>query len=422
MKAREGRIMGRKAIASIAALLAVILLGVAGVYLYRQTPLVSLGEGTKRVGESEAAPAPIPAAPEASAPRSQPTPPTEAASAPPQAPMVVPSFDVVLVEPSGEGVFAGRAGPGWIVEIESGGTKIAETTADGQGEWSVVLDKKLAPGDHTLSLRTIAPDGTRALTSQQNVSVAVGNANEQAASAPRSTENVSEPPAQTEASPVETAPQRSASSEAPDARPQIAAVPVQQLVPPAQSPSAGRASQENPAKAAVTFKIVDYRDIGADSGKMKVSGTSDPGATIQLSFDGKPFATAKADTSGVWKTETDMKLGEGGHSLKAMAAGMSAEAGQAAIVIERRPVVAEEPVAPSPQVAAAEGTSPTATEEQTGGRPDVYEIRRGDTLWDIAKRYLGSGMAYTSIFHGNREIIRNPNLILPAQKVKMPPP
>jgi nucleoid-associated protein YgaU len=31
-------------------------------------------------------------------------------------------------------------------------------------------------------------------------------------------------------------------------------------------------------------------------------------------------------------------------------------------------------------------------------------------------------MLYTSIFHGNRETIRNPNLILPAQKVKMPPP
>jgi nucleoid-associated protein YgaU len=429
MKAGEGRIVRRKAIASIAALLAVILLGVAGVYLY---PLVSLGERTKQVGESEAVPAPVPVAPEASAPGSQPTPPTEAASAPLDEPMVVPSFDVVLVEPSGEGVFAGRAGPGWIVEIESGGAKIAETTADGQGEWSVILDTRLAPGDHTLSLRTISPGGTRALTSQQNVSVAVGNAKEQVASVPRSTENVSEPPAPTETSPVQPAPQRTAPSEAPDARPQVAAVPAQQLVPAAQSSSPAGAPQENPAKAAVTFEIVDYQDIGADSGKMKLSGTSDPGATIQLSFDGKPFAAAKADGSGIWSAEADMKLGDGVHSLKAVTEGKSAKAGQAAIAIERRPVVAKAPV-PNPsvsgaasstssQVAAAEGASPTVTEEQNSGRPDVYEIRRGDTLWDIAKRYLGSGMAYTSIFHGNRETIRNPSLILPSQKVKMPPP
>jgi nucleoid-associated protein YgaU len=98
------------------------------------------------------------------------------------------------------------------------------------------------------------------------------------------------------------------------------------------------------------------------------------------------------------------------------------------ITIGRRPVVAKAPepnpnassTAPlaSPQVAAAED----ANAASSSARPDVYEIRRGDTLWDIAKRYLGSGMLYTSIFHGNRETIRNPNLILPAQKVKMPPP
>jgi nucleoid-associated protein YgaU len=414
--------MRRKAIASIAALLAVILLGVAGVYLYLEAGPLQFGEGNKPIGSGTIAPAPVPApaAPEASAPQSQPTPPAEAANTPPAEPMVVPSFDVVLVEPSGEGVFAGRAGPGWKVEIESGGAKIAETTADGQGEWSVILDKKLAPGDHTLSLRTISPDGTRALTSQQNVSATVGDAREKVASLPQTCWQVSEPSVPA-TSPVGVAPQPSAPSEAPAAPPQIAEAPAQQVAPSAQAPSA------DPAKAPVTFKIVDYQDSGGDSGKMKLSGTSAPGATIELYFDGKSFATAKADAAGVWSAEADMKLGEGGHNLKAV----TAEAGLAAIVIERRPVVAKatEPnpsassaaSSTSSQVAAAESTSSTATEEENGGRPDVYEIRRGDTLWDIAKRYLGSGMAYTSIFHGNREIIRNPNLILPAQKVKMPP-
>jgi nucleoid-associated protein YgaU len=411
--------MRRKAIASIAALLAVILLGVTGVYLYRQAPLVSLGEGAKQVGGNAALPAPVPAAPEASAPQSQPTPPAEAASAPPEEQMVVPSFDVVLVEPTGEGVFAGRAAPGWVVEIESGGDEIAETKADGQGEWSVILDKKLSPGNHTLSLRTISPDGTRALTSQQNVSAAVGDAREKVASVPRPAGQVNEPSVSA-TSPVQLAPQQSAPSEAPDVPPQVTEAMPQQVAASPQAPSAGGAPHESPPKAPVTFKTVDYQDIGSDSGKMKLSGTSDPGATIQLYFDGKSFARAKADAAGTWNAEADMKLGEGGHSLKAVSEVKSAAAGQAAIAIERRPV-AREPV-PNPNVAATEGASPTATDEPTSGRPDVYEIQRGDTLWDIAKRYLGSGMAYTSIFRGNREIIRNPNLILPEQKVKMPPP
>src|SRR5262249_17954087 len=156
--------------ASIAAILAVILLGIAGVYFYRQASPVELSEAGKPVGGGTTAPAPAPApvAPEASAPPAQPaTQPAQAASPPPESALAGPGFDVVLVEPTGEGVFAGRAGAGWKVEIESGGAKIAESTADAQGEWSIVLDKKLAPGDHTLTLRTISPDGTRALTAQQ---------------------------------------------------------------------------------------------------------------------------------------------------------------------------------------------------------------------------------------------------------------
>jgi nucleoid-associated protein YgaU len=48
-------------------------------------------------------------------------------------------------------------------------------------------------------------------------------------------------------------------------------------------------------------------------------------------------------------------------------------------------------------------------------------IQRGDTLWAIAKRYLGSGLRYPSIFQGNRTVINNPNLIHPKQEVKVPP-
>lgn len=430
--------MRRNDIVSIAAILAVIVLGVAGVYLYRQARPLQLGEGSKPIGGGTTAPVPAPApvAPEASVPQPRPTPPAEAASAPPGEPMVVPSFDVVLVEPTGEGVFAGRAGPGWKVEIESGGAKIAESTADGQGEWSIILDKKLAPGDHTLSLRTISPDGTRTLTAQQSVPVAIGNAKEQVASVPRPTENMSEP---TAASPVGAAPQQSVPageseaatsvpSEAPKAAQQLADAPPQRSSPSPQAAPSGGAPQESPAKAPVTFKIVDYQDKGADNGKMKLSGTSDPGATVQLYFDGKPLVSAKADAAGVWSAEADMKLDEGEHSVKAATEGKSTNSGQAVITIGRRPVVAKAPepnpnassTAPlaSPQIAAAED----ANAASSSARPDVYEIRRGDTLWDIAKRYLGSGMLYTSIFHGNRETIRNPNLILPAQKVKMPPP
>ncbi|MEA2080257.1 MAG: peptidoglycan-binding protein LysM [Pseudomonadota bacterium] len=50
-----------------------------------------------------------------------------------------------------------------------------------------------------------------------------------------------------------------------------------------------------------------------------------------------------------------------------------------------------------------------------------YEIQKGDTLWAIAKEHYGDGNKYNQIFDANREVIKNPDLIFPAQKIRMPP-
>ncbi|MGI9381980.1 MAG: LysM peptidoglycan-binding domain-containing protein [Methyloligellaceae bacterium] len=92
---------------------------------------------------------------------------------PPRKGVAVPSFDVVRIDKSGDGVIAGRAEPGWKVVIEAGGRNLATVTTDRDGEWAAVLDKPLAPGDHTLGLKAYAPDGTRGLVSDQTVVVAV---------------------------------------------------------------------------------------------------------------------------------------------------------------------------------------------------------------------------------------------------------
>jgi LysM repeat protein len=50
----------------------------------------------------------------------------------------------------------------------------------------------------------------------------------------------------------------------------------------------------------------------------------------------------------------------------------------------------------------------------------VYVVRRGDTLWAIAKKYYGSGLQYPKIYNANRDKIKNPNLIYPGQKLVIP--
>ncbi|MEM1307859.1 MAG: LysM peptidoglycan-binding domain-containing protein [Pseudomonadota bacterium] len=49
-----------------------------------------------------------------------------------------------------------------------------------------------------------------------------------------------------------------------------------------------------------------------------------------------------------------------------------------------------------------------------------YVVRRGDTLWRIARRHYGRGIKYHRIFRANRRKIRNPHLIYPCQRFRVP--
>lgn len=51
---------------------------------------------------------------------------------------------------------------------------------------------------------------------------------------------------------------------------------------------------------------------------------------------------------------------------------------------------------------------------------EYYEIKSGDTLSAIAKQYYGKANAYPRIFEANREVIKDPNLIYPGQKIRIP--
>jgi len=51
---------------------------------------------------------------------------------------------------------------------------------------------------------------------------------------------------------------------------------------------------------------------------------------------------------------------------------------------------------------------------------EYYTIEKGDTLWAIAKKHLGDGNKYNDIFAANREVIKDPDLIYPGQKIRIP--
>ena len=51
---------------------------------------------------------------------------------------------------------------------------------------------------------------------------------------------------------------------------------------------------------------------------------------------------------------------------------------------------------------------------------EYYIIKKGDTLSAIAKQFYGKANDYPRIFEANREVIKDPNLIFPGQKIRIP--
>lgn len=65
----------------------------------------------------------------------------------------------------------------------------------------------------------------------------------------------------------------------------------------------------------------------------------------------------------------------------------------------------------------------TAIASRVDPQPAVktYTVVRGDCLWNIAKKFYGSGAKYTVIYNANKGVIGgNPNLIYPGQVFTIP--
>lgn len=228
---------------------------------------------------------------------------------------------------------------------------------------------------------------------------------------------------------------------------------------PSETPAAGTAATPQKPKAKepkqqVAFSAVDY-EHGPD-GKIFMSGQAEPGAEIYIYLNNEHIGRATAGPDGRWTFDRPTTLDPGSHTMRAdqvLAGGQVTS--RAEVMFERLPpkqlAVTEKaqpqsagagaPSASSPapaeqKVAAAQGTAPPSppvaapaaapavkprprTRRSTSRRRHVV-VRRGDSLWRIARRHYGHGWKYTKIYRSNRSQIRNPHLIYPRQKFRLP--
>ncbi|MFC1525011.1 LysM peptidoglycan-binding domain-containing protein [Planctomycetota bacterium] len=74
-----------------------------------------------------------------------------------------------------------------------------------------------------------------------------------------------------------------------------------------------------------------------------------------------------------------------------------------------------------PAVIVPDGITPAITPVSTYEQFEYYAVRKKDTLWDISKKFYGTGTRYKSIFEANRGKLSSLNVYLqPGMKLAIP--
>jgi nucleoid-associated protein YgaU len=331
---------------------AVLLVGAAAVL---GLPRIGIPPGEKAATQAAAShggPAP------AGNDRAQPGP-----EAQPSAP-VPPSFDVVKVGPTGTAVIVGRAEPGSKVTVRDGDKVIGEVTSDRRGEWVLVPDQPIGPGDRLLSLEASGPKGGATVRSDETVALSI--------SPPK-------PGGQEETALAVVLPRDGNGAARVLQRPD-GSLPSGQGAPSADKP------------LALSMDALEYDD----QGRVVLSGRATPGSTVQIYAGNHPLATATADAAGEWSATSTRVLRPGRLELRLDQLGKDTRVVQRIVV---------------PFAQAADG-------ELTPGQ--AYTVRPGNNLWQISRRAYGVGTRYLIIYSANLGQIRDPERIYPGQVFKLP--
>jgi len=352
------------------------------------------------------------------------TPESRSAEAP-----VVPSFDLVRVEPNGESVIAGRAAAGATIELLRGDQVHARAVADASGLFAIV-PPALPPGSHQIVLQSIAPDGARQ-RSAQSVTVVIDAAQKR----PLVTLTTPDQPTVVLSNPEPPEPQVAQNAPKKPEEPVKTAEPAQPAPQPPQPPQQANAAPEQPAQPAPRpeIKIVS---VEAEEGKLFVSGLSAPGATVRLYLNDALIAPGGAGADGKVSFSIGSGVRPGDYRIRLDDVDpVSGQVKSRAEVAFNVPVQVasskpEAPVASTPSAPpSAQGgpASRASTDAQVAAAgtiviPNINTaiVSRGDNLWRISQRIYGSGYRYTVIYGANQDQIRNPDLIYPGQVFVLP--
>jgi len=304
-------------------------------------------------------------------------------------------IDLARVKPDGAAVFAGTAAPNAKISIFEGDILLGETIANGSGEWVIVLEKMLAPGQHLISVAMERPDGSKEL-SDRSLAVEIYQDAESKPLVALLPETATDVPVLIQ-SPDDVEPAQPANTTATvtvtpsPAKPQPASTTATVTVTP--SPAKPQPDIATTQLAALTPTAIVWRDAGS----ILISGTSRGGIKVTATDPKRSFGEALVLADGDWQIagSFDMSL-----TVKHLRFELYDEANRV-IAHYDLPISARD-------LAKGQDGSP------------LIVVNKGDALWRIAYHQLGEGVKYVDIVRRNRQDISDPNLIYPKQIFAVP--
>jgi len=271
------------------------------------------------------------------------------------------NIEIARVKPDGAVVVAGSAPPGAMISVFEDKLLLGKTTADSNGEWVVVLEKRLGPGQHLISVAAELEDGS-SIMGETSIAIEIY--------ADQST------------------------------KPLVALLPESQTDMPVllQSPDDDPAEKTAEAASTSTVALIGPRSlVWQDETKLSIGGQSRGGVRVTVSANGTFFGNALVLADGSWQVTGQVDKNRNTHRLEFV---LVDNAGQAV----------------------ARYMLPVRTRDLQKGLDgsQLVIVNKGDALWRIAYRSFGKGVRYIDIVRKNTGDIDNPDLIYPNQIFALP--
>jgi len=281
------------------------------------------------------------------------------------------SIDLAQVRPDGNAVFAGKAAPHAEVTVFEGEVILGRTKADENGEWVIIPEAALGPGEHLVSVGAVSEDGTSSVA-DITMAIQVGETTEErplVALLPQAGSYIPELLQSPDDKPATTVDVERSD----DKQPQTA--------------------EDKPMVPAVAPRSLSWKA----GGELVVAGASRGGVRVDAVADGMPFGSGAVTDDGSWQVGGTVDMTKPGRTMLFT-------------------------LRDSDDGAVATYELPVATRDLSQGLDGsrMVIVQRGDALWRIAYSSYGEGIRYVDIVRRNAAAINDPDLIFPNQIFALP--